>query len=79
MVNLVADNSKLRERARRIVATLAGRDEAAAAAALDAAGGAVKPATLIAAGATPARAHDLLRETSGHLGPALAALQHDRR
>ena len=51
MVNLVADNAKLRGRAAGIVAAVAGAGEDAARAALDATGGAVKPAILVAAGA----------------------------
>lgn len=75
MVNLVADNAKLRGRAARIVAEIAGASPAAAEAALTAAGGAVKPAILIAAGAPDrASADRLLAGTGGHLGPALARL-----
>ena len=51
MVNLHADNIKLRGRAARIVAAIAGCDEKAALAALEKTGGAVKPAILLAAGA----------------------------
>lgn len=50
MVNLKADNAKLRDRARGIVATIAGVSEAKADAALREAGGEVKPAILIACG-----------------------------
>ena len=50
MVNLKADNAKLRDRARGIVATIAGVSEAEAEAALRVAGGEVKPAILIACG-----------------------------
>ncbi|WFU44251.1 N-acetylmuramic acid 6-phosphate etherase [Bradyrhizobium sp. CB82] len=50
MVNLKADNAKLRERARGIVATIAGVGDAEAEAALREAGGEVKPAILIASG-----------------------------
>jgi len=50
MVNLKADNAKLRERARGIVATIAGVSDAKAEAALREAGGEVKPAILIACG-----------------------------
>jgi N-acetylmuramic acid 6-phosphate etherase len=48
MVNLKADNAKLRDRALGIVATIAGVNEAKAEAALHEAGGEVKPAILIA-------------------------------
>ena len=75
MVNLVADNAKLRRRAARIVAAVAGRDADAAAAALDAADGAVKPAILIAMGARDRdHALDLLAASGGHLEAAIAAL-----
>jgi N-acetylmuramic acid 6-phosphate etherase len=75
MVNVIADNVKLVDRAARIVAALSGADPARAAAALSLAGGAVKPATLIAAGATPKAALTALEIYHGHLGPALAALR----
>lgn len=75
MVNLVADNIKLRERARDIVATVAGVDAASAAQALEMTGGAVKPAILLAAGASDlAAALELLTTHKGHLRPALALL-----
>ncbi|HRO12297.1 N-acetylmuramic acid 6-phosphate etherase [Amaricoccus sp.] len=75
MVNLTADNAKLRRRAAGIVAAVAGCDAAAAEAALAAAGGRVKPAVLIAAGAEGAEAaRRLLAASGGQLGPALAAL-----
>lgn len=75
MVNVLADNEKLRERARGIVEAVAGVDAARAADALTAAGGAVKPAILIAAGATDGRAANALLEShNGHLRPALADL-----
>lgn len=75
MVNLVADNAKLRDRAAGIVAAVAGCDGATAAAALAATEGAVKPAILVAAGAGPAEALRRVAESGGHLGPALAALR----
>ncbi|WP_102224566.1 N-acetylmuramic acid 6-phosphate etherase [Acidimangrovimonas sediminis] len=74
MVNVQADNAKLRGRASRIVAALSGAGEAASLAALEAGGGAVKPAVLIAAGADAALAARLLKTHGGHLGPALEAL-----
>lgn len=78
MVNVVADNAKLRARAARIVARLADATPAAAEAALAATGGAVKPAILLAAGAADAaEAARLLASSGGHLGPALAALGGD--
>ena len=79
MVNVVADNAKLRRRAAGIVAAVAGAADDAARAALDATGGAVKPAILVAAGSRdPAAADRLLASTRGHLGPALAALRAGR-
>ncbi|HET9069608.1 MAG TPA: N-acetylmuramic acid 6-phosphate etherase [Amaricoccus sp.] len=75
MVNLVADNAKLRRRAARIVAAIAGGGQPEAEAALAAAGGRVKPAVLLAAGAADlARAEALLAESGDRLGPALAIL-----
>ena len=79
MVNVVADNIKLRDRAARIVAVISGAGDAAARAALEATSGAVKPAVLIAAGAGDrARADRLLAASGGHLGPALNALRAGR-
>ena len=76
MVNLTADNSKLRDRAARIVADLSDADLATARALIDRTGGAVKPAVLIAAGAAdPRDATGLLADAGGHLGPALATLR----
>ncbi|SDF44454.1 N-acetylmuramic acid 6-phosphate etherase [Limimaricola pyoseonensis] len=75
MVNLRAENAKLRGRARAIVARVAGVSEPEAAAALDAAGGAAKPACLVAMGAPPGAARRLLDRHDGHLAPAMAALR----
>ena len=76
MVNVVADNAKLRGRARRIVMAVGAVDDARAAEALDLAGGSVKPAILIAAGARGlAEAEALLESHAGRLRPALAALR----
>ena len=75
MINLVADNAKLLRRAARIVAAVAGKDADAAAAALEAADGAVKPAILIAMGARDRdHALDLLAASGGHLEAAFAVL-----
>jgi N-acetylmuramic acid 6-phosphate etherase len=75
MVNLIADNAKLRGRARRIVAAVSGVSEEAAAAALEQAGGAVKAAIVLAAGADGLEeAQRLLSEHGGRLRPTLAAL-----
>lgn len=76
MVNVVADNIKLRERARGIVASISGASAERAAAALETSEGAVKPAVLLAAGvADLGAAEAMLAEHHGHLRPALAALQ----
>lgn len=78
MVNVVADNAKLMDRAARIVSALSGREMDAAQDALSETGGAVKPAVLIAAGAAPDRAAALLTDSGGRLGPALAALSEKK-
>lgn len=75
MVNVVADNEKLRSRARAIVSSVAEVDEARAGAALEASNGAVKAAILIARGAgSPDAAEALLTRHRGQLRPALAEL-----
>ena len=75
MVNLVADNIKLRGRAKRIVMAVSGVDEQAAADALEQTDGAVKTAILLAAGADGLNgAQRLLAENGGKLRPALKAL-----
>jgi N-acetylmuramic acid 6-phosphate etherase len=75
MVNVVADNAKLIDRAARIVASLAGCDGVTARKALSLTGGQVKPAILVAAGATPNAAKAALNDSGGVLGPALSALK----
>lgn len=79
MVGLVADNAKLRRRAEGIVADIAGVPAAVAAAALDAAAGAVKPAVLIARGASAARAAELIEAHQGILRAALAQWEESGR
>ncbi|MBL4918521.1 N-acetylmuramic acid 6-phosphate etherase [Szabonella alba] len=69
MVNLVADNAKLTDRAARIVADLAQVPRDRAEAALARTGGAVKPAILVAQGHSPGAAADLLTVTGGRLPP----------
>ncbi|HKY87502.1 MAG TPA: N-acetylmuramic acid 6-phosphate etherase, partial [Pseudorhodoplanes sp.] len=70
MVNLFADNIKLRGRAARIVAAVAGCDEKAAHAALEKTGGRVKQAILVAAGAADVNAaEELLDRTGSRLRP----------
>lgn len=75
MVGLRADNAKLIARATGMVAAIAGVDDAAASAALQAAGMAVKPAVLIALGMTPLAAAALLSENNDNLRAALARLE----
>ncbi len=72
MVNVHADNIKLRARACGIVAQIAGVPETAARDTLDAAGGHVKTAVLMAAtGLARDAAQARLKDTHGHLRPAL--------
>jgi N-acetylmuramic acid 6-phosphate etherase len=79
MVNLYADNAKLRGRAARIVAAVAGCDEKAAFTALEKTGGEVKPAILLAAGAADVKtAKELLDGTGRRLRPALSKLEGSR-
>jgi N-acetylmuramic acid 6-phosphate etherase len=75
MVNVRADNEKLRERARGIIMAIAKVDEDEAKAAMEAAEGEVKPAVLLAAGAESiASAWRLLDEAGGNLRLALTRL-----
>lgn len=72
MVNLHADNTKLRARASGIVQHIAQVSAATASDALDAADGQVKTAVLIAArGVSPRAAAAILAQTKGHLRRAL--------
>ncbi|MCL6284912.1 N-acetylmuramic acid 6-phosphate etherase [Ruegeria sp. 2012CJ41-6] len=72
MVNVHADNIKLRARACGIVAKVAAVSEEAARTALDSAGGDVKAAIVMAArGASRDVARAVLKDTHGHLRPAL--------
>ncbi len=73
MVDMRATNAKLRARAIRMVADLAGAGEDQAAAALHQSGNRLKPAILIAAGRTPAEADRALAEAGGDLRAALAS------
>ena len=75
MVNLRADNTKLKERATGIVAEIANVPRERAAQAVTQASGRIKVAVLIAVGqVSPDQAAHLLNETSGHLRPALKRL-----
>ena len=71
MVNLIADNAKLRDRAARIVARVAGVDTGIARIALNRTHGAVKPAVLVAQGSTPEAAQARLAEADGILARAM--------
>ena len=73
MVNVVADNAKLIDRAARIVADVTGATLQAAEAALHATDGAVKSAILVVQGYTPDAARSALVTSKGHLGPLLTA------
>ncbi|MCA0272448.1 MAG: N-acetylmuramic acid 6-phosphate etherase [Proteobacteria bacterium] len=79
MVGLVADNAKLKVRAAGVVADIAGVAPDAAAKALAAAKGAVKPAILIARGADAAQATALLHAHNGILRAALAQWEASSR
>ncbi|MEM8630559.1 MAG: N-acetylmuramic acid 6-phosphate etherase [Pseudomonadota bacterium] len=75
MVNVRADNAKLRARAAGMVAAISGASERAAESALSTAEGDVKTAVLVAAGApSPDVARAALEETGGRLRAALARL-----
>jgi N-acetylmuramic acid 6-phosphate etherase len=79
MVNLVADNAKLRDRAARIVGAVTGSGPAEAARLLEEGGGAVKTAILLAAGAADAvAARELLDGAGQKLRPALSAIRGER-
>lgn len=71
MVNVTADNAKLKERAARIVSALAGVDLRSAHQALQETGGAVKPAVLVALGRSPDEAEEDLKRSAGQLAPYL--------
>jgi len=75
MVNVNADNLKLKRRAERMVAAIADVSEDVAVSALNSSAGVVKPAILIAAGASAEEAARLLAEHRGVVRNALAALR----
>ncbi|RWA71832.1 N-acetylmuramic acid 6-phosphate etherase [Mesorhizobium sp.] len=76
MVNLTADNIKLRDRAVRMVAAITGRGRDDAARLLEESGGVVKTAILLAAGAANADAAEKILEGTGQkLRPALSAIE----
>jgi N-acetylmuramic acid 6-phosphate etherase len=74
MVNMRISNEKLAHRARRMVATLAGIDEARAADALELADNDLRRAVLIARGLSPQDAADRLAQAGGDLGNVLSEL-----
>jgi N-acetylmuramic acid 6-phosphate etherase len=75
MVSMRTDCAKLETRAARIVAAIAGCPIDAAAAALAAAGGRIKPAVLLARGAQGLEAAALLAQAGGNLRVALGLLK----
>lgn len=74
MVNMRISNEKLVHRARQMVATLAGIDEARAADALELADKDLRRAVLIARGLSPQEAAERLASAGGDLGDVLASL-----
>jgi len=77
MVNVVADNDKLRGRAAGMVQRITGVDAAWANDCLTQSGGAVKPAVLLAAGVKNlTEAQAILDKTGGHLRAAMAGLKN---
>ncbi|MEX0306799.1 MAG: N-acetylmuramic acid 6-phosphate etherase [Ruegeria sp.] len=79
MINLRADNEKLRARAKGIVCQLTGAEAEQAASALNAADGNLKCAALMAAGASVLEeAQAMLRSSDDHLRPALERLKQNQ-
>ncbi len=74
MVNLRADNHKLRQRAVRMLRAITGCAEEDAAAALSRCAGRVKPAALVIKGIAPAEADRILDASGGNLRSAFARL-----
>ena len=75
MVDMRPQNNKLRGRARDMVCQIAKVTPETAMDALEAAGWRVKPAVLVALGASVAKAEATLTDTGGILRPAIAALE----
>lgn len=76
MVNLIADNEKLIQRARAMVIDISGCDQACAEAALNESSGAVKPAVLLASGAKDKETAQNILESNGQkLRPSLSMLK----
>jgi N-acetylmuramic acid 6-phosphate etherase len=78
MVSLTADNEKLRGRAARVVAAIAGVDLEAAEGALAKTDGRVKDAVLVALGCSVAEARDRLAAGNGDLRGAMNDLGSER-
>lgn len=80
MVNVQADNRKLRGRAARIVAAIGGCAHNEAEIFIEEVGGSVKTAVLLAAGARDAAAaHKILEGAGGRLRTALSMIEGSRR
>lgn len=78
MVNVIANNAKLQERAARIVSSIAGCDDATAKANLGRSGGGVKLAILLSLGAPDVEAaRSRLDDADQNLRTAISALQPD--
>ncbi|MEJ8562571.1 N-acetylmuramic acid 6-phosphate etherase [Yoonia sp. GPGPB17] len=78
MVNVIADNAKLVQRAIGMVSRITGVSADMAEAAIAQTGGRVKPAILVASGCSPKQALTLLEQHSGQLGPCLSSLSTNR-
>ncbi len=74
MIDVVARNAKLRDRAVRMLRSLTGCSTEVGSMALERSGGSVKMAVLVVRGLSPTEAEALLARHSGHLRPALAGL-----
>ncbi|MGQ0682751.1 N-acetylmuramic acid 6-phosphate etherase [Bradyrhizobium sp.] len=77
MVNMAPSNAKLKRRAAAMVAQIAHCDGAKAARALDAAGGEIKTAVLLALGIDKAQAQATLKQCDGNLRRVFAELAKD--
>ncbi len=74
MVDMIADNSKLRTRAMHMVSDISACPQNAAQAALQSSAGNIKLAVLIALGASTNQGKELLEKSNGHLRAAMEAL-----
>lgn len=79
MVNLNVSNEKLRHRALAILMRITGCTREAAAVALEACGGQVKPAALVVKGLSAEEAAEALAKSGGNLRSALAGLGLDAK